>query len=443
MFLDYFLEQFEKNSLKTAIIWQDNEFSYKWMLGKIAEAGDFIRNNKIAFGSVVALRSDFNPHSIAYLLALIENGNICVPISYAVKKTDEYYDIAQVEFVIDIMEDKPTFVKRDVNEFHQILLKLKDIKHPGLILFSSGSTGKSKASVQDFSALLEKFKVKRHTLKTITFLLFDHIGGVNTLFYILSNCGTIIAPDDRNPDNICRLIEKYKVELLPTSPTFLNMILIHQSYKSNDISSLKMITYGTEAMPETTLKRFHELFPEIELKQTYGLSELGILRSKSRSSDSLWVKVGGEDYETKVVDDVLYIKAKTAMLGYLNAKSPFDIEGWFNTQDKVLVDGEWIKILGRETDIINVGGQKVYPAEVESVLLEIDNITEASVFGKENPLLGKIVAARISLKEDEPLSALKKRIRLFCKDKLESFKIPVDIEISLKLQVSDRFKKIR
>jgi long-chain acyl-CoA synthetase len=203
------------------------------------------------------------------------------------------------------------------------------------------------------------------------------------------------------------------------------------------------VTYGTEAMPEQTLKRFTELFPQIELKQTYGLSEIGIMRSRSRSSDSLWLKIGGEDYQTKIVDGVLYIKAKTAMLGYLNHPSPFDEEGWFNTQDRVEADGEWVKILGRETDIINVGGQKVYPAEVESVLLGIDNIAEASVFGRPNPIMGYVVAARVNLEEEEPLSALKKRIRSYCKDKLEPFKIPAHVEIASEKQVSDRFKKVR
>jgi acyl-CoA synthetase (AMP-forming)/AMP-acid ligase II len=109
----------------------------------------------------------------------------------------------------------------------------------------------------------------------------------------------------------------------------------------------------------------------------------------------------------------------------------------------VEVDGEWIKILGRVTDIINVGGQKVYPAEVESVLLEIDNVKEVSVFSKDNPIMGKVVGARFNLFNDESVSSFKKRVRQYCKDKLESFKIPVHIEVTKENQVSDRFKKVR
>lgn len=443
MFLDFLLKIFEENKEKNAFIWRNKTYTYEWLNLQIIKAQSFLKTKGIKFGEVTAIRSDFNPFSVAYLISLIENGNIVVPISFAVKTLEEFYDIAKVESVIEIKEEKPIVIRRSIKSSHSALLFLKEKKHPGLILFSSGSTGKSKAAVHDFVPLLEKFKVKRKLLKTITFLLFDHIGGVNTIFYILSNAGTVISVEDRSPENVCFMIEKYHVELLPTSPTFINMILISKAYEKYNISSLKMVTYGTESMQEQTLKTFHNLFPNIRLKQTYGLSELGILRSKSRSDESLWVKVGGEDYETKVVDNVLYIKAKTAMLGYLNAPSPFDKDGWFNTQDKVEVDGEWIKILGRTTDIINVGGQKVYPAEVESILLEMDNMIDVTVYSKKNPIMGNVVAAKINLQNEESSLELKKRIRKYCKDKLESYKIPAFIEIIKEKQITDRFKKVR
>jgi len=439
----FLIERFRENPKKTAILWQEQEYTYGWLLERYESARTMLQTNGIEAGDIVALRSDFNPSSIAFLMALLRNDNIIVPLSHAVKTLEEYCDIAEAEHLIEIEGDQKRFEKRSTKARHELLLALKERNHPGLVLFSSGSTGKSKAAVHDFVPLLGKFKARRNALRTITFLLFDHIGGINTLFYILSNVGTVVAPRERDPESICRLIEKYQVELLPTSPTFINMILMGRAYEKYDLSSLKLVTYGTEAMPEQTLKRFADLFPHIELKQTYGLSEIGIMRSRSRDSDSLWLKIGGEDYETKIVDGILHIKAKTAMLGYLNHASPFDEEGWFNTQDEVQVDGEWVKILGRETDIINVGGQKVYPAEVESVLLAIDNIAEVSVFGKSNPIMGYVVAARVNLKEAEPLSALKRRIRTYCKEKLESFKIPAHVEIVTENQVSDRFKKVR
>ena len=98
----------------------------------------------------------------------------------------------------------------------------------------------------------------------------------------------------------------------------------------------------------------NKIFPQVKILQTYGLIELGVLRSKSKKNDSLWVKIGGEGYKTRIIDGILQIQARSAMLGYLNAPSPFTEDGWFKTGDTVEVDGEYIKILGRKSEIINV-----------------------------------------------------------------------------------------
>jgi acyl-CoA synthetase (AMP-forming)/AMP-acid ligase II len=131
------------------------------------------------------------------------------------------------------------------------------------------------------------------------------------------------------------------------------------------------------------------------------------------------------------------------MLGYLNAPSPFDAEGWMNTGDMVEVEGEYIRILGRKSEIINVGGQKVYPAEVESTLLQMDNVRDAVVFGEQNPIMGNIVTARVNLFELETPGAFRKRMRAFCRDRLASFKIPVRVVISEQDQFSARYKRMR
>ena len=273
--------------------------------------------------------------------------------------------------------------------------------------------------------------------------MYDHIGGFNTLLYNLSNTGLIVTLRDRTPYNVLKAIEKYKVELLPTSPTFINLILLSEAYNQCDINSLRTVTYGTEPMPESTLKKFNKLFPKIKLLQTYGLSEVGILRSKSKSSDSLWVKVGGEGFDTRIIDGMLEIKAKSAMLGYLNAPSPFTSDGWFITGDAVEVDGEYIKILGRKSEIINVGGEKVYPQEVENVIQEMDNIAEVLVFGEKNPIVGNIVCAKVLLKSDKDEKLSITNIKKHCTKNLQNFKVPVKLEIVKKEQYSERFKKIR
>ncbi len=324
-----------------------------------------------------------------------------------------------------------------------MLLRLKQEQRPGLVLFSSGSTGKSKAALHDLLPILEKFKVRRHTRRAITFLLFDHIGGFNTLLYNLSNGGCTVTVQDRRPETVCRAIAEHGVSLLPTSPTFLNLLLVSEAHRKHDLSSLEVVTYGTEVMPQSTLDRFHAAFPNVRLQQTYGLSEIGIMRSKSKSSDSLWVKVGGEGFETRIVDGLLEIKAQSAMLGYLNAPSPFTEDGWFMTGDAVEVDGEYLKILGRRSEIINVGGEKVYPAEVESVLQLMDGVDDVVIFGEPHPITGQVVSARVKTSQPEALADFRKRMHAYCRGKLQRFKIPQKVVLVDDAVHTERFKKIR
>ena len=446
MFLDFLIATFQENKQEEAIVWKDRTFSYKWLLERYNYWRDKVKSNGISKGTIVIVEADFSPNSVALLLALLEQGCVFVPITESmIQNRDEFIGIAEGEFLFKIdKDDSVNISKLKYNSRNQIYHKLKEIGHPGLVLFSSGSSGKSKASVHDITRIIKKFKVRRYRFRTITFLLYDHIGGFNTLLYTLSNAGLIVTVSDRSPDSVLRAIEKYKVELLPTSPTFINLILLSDLYKQYNINSLKIVTYGTEPMPESTLKKFNYLFPNIKLLQTYGLSEVGILRSKSKSSGSLWIKVGGEGYRTRVVDGMLEIKAKSAMLGYLNAPNPFTDDGWFKTGDSVEVNGEYIKILGRKSEIINVGGEKVYPQDVENIILKHPRVLDVLVYGEKNPIIGNIVCAKIllsALKDDNTI--IIEDIKKHCKDRMQRFKVPVKITISKNRLFNNRMKKKR
>lgn len=440
------LNVFRKNLDKAAIVWKDKPYEYRWLLERIDYWEEFLQNEYVKPGTVAVIEADFSPNSVALFMALIQHACILVPITASVKsKRGEFIETAkgEISFVIDEGDDNVEFNRLPYSGEHELYQRLRQVNHPGIVFFTSGSTGKSKAVVHDLLKILVKFEVSRHVFTTLTFLLYDHIGGVNTMLYTLSNAGSIVTVQDRDPDTVLGAIEKYQIELLPTSPTFINLILLSEAYKRHKLNSLKIVTYGTEPMPESTLNRFHQLFPDIRLLQTYGLSEVGILRSKSRSSDSRWVKVGGEGYETRVMDGILQIKAKSAMLGYLNAPTPFAEDGWFITDDCVEVQGEYMRFLGRKSENINVGGEKVYPAEVENVIQQMENVCEANVYSEKNPIVGNIVCANVSLLHSENSKKFTLRLKKYCRERMQNYKVPVKVRIVTDKQHSDRFKKVR
>ncbi len=445
MFTHFLTAVFEQCRPDDAIVWKDQAYSYAWLLERTDHWREWLRGRKVEPGSVIALEGDFSPNAVALFLALLDEGCILVPLTSTVRaKRRQFIDVAQGEVAVGIDPDDEVALQRlDRRADHPLYEQLRTRGHPGLVLFSSGSTGESKAAVHDLVGLLEKFRVRRHCFRAISFLLYDHIGGVNTMLYTLSNGGCLVTVAERSPDAVLRAVQTHRVNLLPTSPTFINLILLSEAYRRYDLSSLETVTYGTEPMPESTLRRFHELFPHIRLVQTYGLSEVGILRSKSKSSDSLWMKIGGEGFQTRIVDGILQIRAKSAMLGYLNAPSPFTKDGWFVTGDSVRQDGEYVRILGRKSEMINVGGTKVFPAEVESVIQEMDNVADVSVFGQKNPITGQIVCARVTLQEDEPARAFTLRLKKFCRQRLQPFKVPVKVTTTQAPQHGSRFKRMR
>lgn len=446
MDISFLLDAFTENKNNEALVCEGEIITYAELLSEIEKWRQWANTQPgIDAGLVVTLEADFSAASVALLLILIESDCIVVPIAENVEGLKStLHEIAQAQTVIKLNAAGIAHCQTtSYSGEHPLYDQLRERHHPGLVLFSSGTTGVRKGVVHDFQLLLEKFRTPRHRKRTITFFLFDHIGGIDTLFYTLSNGGCVVTVANRQPETICHLIESFKVEVLPVSPTFINLLLLSELDKKYDLSSLEYVTYGSEVMPESTLQRLCERMPWVKTLQKYGLSEVGALRSKSESNDSVWVKLGGEGIELRVRDNMLEIKTNSAMLGYLNAESPFTDDGWFKTGDSVEVKGEYFKILGRKSEQINIGGEKFYPAEAETILAEIDNVVDVSVTSRPNPITGQMVVATFQLRETEDPAAFRTRVREFCQGRMPSFMAPQKIMISDKELHSERFKKLR
>lgn len=443
--VEFMPEALARTAEREAIVWKEKPYTYGWLAARFHYWKGFLAEKGITAGNVVVLEADLSPNALTLLLALADAECIAVPLTPAVQeKKSEFIEIAggEVGIAVDAQDEVSVrrLAYRATSEHYE---RLRSLGRPGLLIFSSGSTGKSKASVHDFSLLLDKFRKPRKAWRMIAFLLFDHIGGINTVLQTISSGGCLIAVQNRSPQAVLEAVERWKAEILPVTPTFMNLVLISEAYREHDLSSLQVVSYGTEPMPESTLRRFRAALPHVQLAQLYGLSETGILPSKSKDSDSLWVKIGGQGIETRVVDGMLQVKSGFSMLGYLNAPSPFTDDGWFMTGDSVEVDDEYMKILGRKSDLINIGGEKVYPSEVENVVQEMENVAEVSVYGERNPITGNIVCARVRLMRAEDERDFVPRLKAFCRERMQSYKVPVKVVVVEEKQHSERFKKTR
>ena len=441
--LERLIQQMEAVRGDIAVVASDAPVTYGALLESIADWTERLDAHGVAAGQVALLKGTFSRASISALIALFQKQAIVIllaPTSY--EKEAEFMEVGLAQWQIQANTGEIT--PRDLKADHPLYDKLRMAGEPGLVLFSSGSTGVSKGTVHSAARLLRKFAAPGKTLRTMAFLLFDHIAGIDTLFYSLFNQSTLVLPDDRSPDAVCAQIAKHRIEVLPTAPSFLNVLLLSGAYKSHDLSSLKIITYGSEMMPASTLNRCVEAFPQTRFIQKYGTSEIGAPPSRSKSDTSTWVKLGGDGFKWRVAEGKLEIKAKTAMLGYLNAPSPFTPDGYFMTGDAVEVDGDFIRFLGRDSDIINVGGQKVYPAEVENLIRNLADVEDVAVYGEPHAILGAAVVAK--LKPVDPATSLKDlriAIRTALSGQIEPYKIPQKYLLTQNALTTARGKQIR
>ena len=366
---------------KPFLIYKDREIYFK-------DVYDFECENlhEIRKGDVVALIGDYEPCSIAYLLKLIDLNTIIVPLTnLTTTQHDQFFDQACVDFVIQNGE----LSKRTHNKKNDKIDELRKLNHAGLVAFSSGTTSSPKAILHDLSLFLGKFSEPKKSLKTLNFLLFDHVGGLNTLFYSLFNNGTSVIPNERTVESVIHTCTKHEVELLPTTPTFLRMLLMSGYVPEKIPLTLKIISYGTEIMDELTLKTLCELLPKVDFRQTYGVSELGVMSVKLEARSSLYFKIGGDGVETCIKNNVLHIKTNKGMVGYLNSPSPFDKNGWYNTRDIVEEKNGFLKIIGRDSEMINVSGLKFMASDVERIAMSYKDVLFVKVVSKNNPITGQ------------------------------------------------------
>ena len=421
-------------------IWSDQPTPFLISKGEALSVADITTTNdhlsQIKQGDVVALIGDFDSVSIASLLHLIDLGAIVMPLStLTFSDHDYFFEAGMVQFVVN----GQSCIQIQNRKFHQLLSTLRSLDHAGLILFSTGPTGRPKAILHDMSNFLRRYDTVRPALKTLSFLLFDHIGGINTLFHTLFNKGMIVSPIDRSVSGILSSCEIFSVELLPTTPTFLRMMLMSGLLPAAIPQSLKVVTYGTERMDQITLNTIADLLPQIDFRQTYGMSELGILRVKSASRNSLYMSVGGEGVETRInSQQTLEIKSDSRMLGYLNAPSPFSEDGWYDTKDIVTQQGNNIRITGRTSEFVNVGGLKFMLSEVELVVLGFPGVDLVTATARDNPITGQHV--ELTVQPHDPSTFEKEDLSSFIQENLQPHMRPMRIRIGT-VPVGHRFKK--
>ncbi|MER5963224.1 fatty acid--CoA ligase family protein [Streptomyces sp. NPDC002057] len=465
---DELVRRFEDFGTRTALFDRGAAVTYAELLQRIREVRERLVLHGVRPRETVVVHGDYSLDSVAVLFALHLGRNVVVPVvtltdttlgtlvehcrpGHLVKASGDGVEIEELVGPAEAGGGPDAGGGADTpggpGTVHG---RLGDPDAAGLVLLSSGSTGAPKVILHNLDVLVDEKLQKRprrrsNALNILMVLMFDHIGGINSLLSTLLVGGTAVLPRHRTPDEICALIERHRILVLPTSPTYLNLIMVGGYHRTHDLSSLRLITYGTEPMSDELLQRVHRTFPGVRLLQTFGTSETGIATTTSESSSSTYFKISGDGVEHRVVDGELQLRSRTQFLGYLNYDDDALTEdGWFRTGDLVeeAADG-YLRIKGRAKEIINVGGEKLLPLELESVLLGSPLVEDCVVYGSPNAITGQSVC--VDVKPRDPLSRaeLRRHVTEFLSGRVEPFKMPSKINVVDTIGMSDRMKKLR
>lgn len=285
-----------------------------------------------------------------------------------------------------------------------------------ITIFTSGTTGQPKRvihSVQNFTRSVRCAERYRGQVWAYAYNP-THMAGLQVFFQAFENQNTLVNVLGLIRDEVYNLIERYSVTHISATPTFYRLLLpFEQEY-----SSVQRITLGGENSDRYLYDAIHNIFPSAKINNIYASTEAGSLFAAK--DDCFRIPASIRD-KIKVVDDELLIHRSL-----LGRSESFSFDGdYYHSNDLI----EWVnrhegtfRFKSRKNELINVGGYKVNPGEVEVVINAIEGVRQSLVYGKSNSVLGNVLCADIQLEENALVKELDIRCQL--KNKLQDFKIP-------------------
>ena len=312
-----------------------------------------------------------------------------------------------------------------------------DMESPQMLLYTSGTTGKPKGAILSHRHILWNAINTSHRLLTASDTVLIHspmfyTGGLNVFtlpaFYLGA---TVAILKTFHADEVLEQVERLRITCMFAVPTQLGMMADSPRFGTVDLSSLRYVISGGAPCPVDLIERWIER--GVTMRQGFGLTEAGpnCFALDARDAVRKAGSIGFPNFtvEARIEDGELLLKTPAMCSGYWNNPEQTAAairEGWFHTGDIATVDSEgyWY-IVDRKKDMFISGGENVYPAEVERVLLSHPKVAEAAVFGTPHLKWGEVGMAAVVLKDGEALTG--QELLSFCVGKIAKFKIPKSV----------------
>lgn len=297
-------------------------------------------------------------------------------------------------------------------------------------ILTSGTTGRPKAAQHSWRSLTRPVRRVRdgtHPRWLLTYR--PHLyAGLQVMMQCMLNQGTLVLPGPGDSaEQVATLAADARVEFASATPSYWRWLLAMAGSRLLAKIPLKQITLGGEAVDQATLDALHRTFPNTRLVHIYATTELGRCFSVTdglAGFPARFLEEASRDgVEMRVEDGELVVRSANAMMTYEQARgSPR--EDWFPTGDLVKTEGDRVYFVGRKTDMINVGGNKVYPLEIEDIIRGVPGVADTRVYGEASSVVGELVKCDVVVERGYDASEVEAAIRRRTLAVLNSFQRP-------------------
>ncbi|WP_460773099.1 o-succinylbenzoate--CoA ligase [Microbacterium sp. GXF7504] len=476
-----------------AVVYRDQTLGYAELAGRIRRLANALADRGVRAGDRVAYLGNNHPSFLETLFATATLGAIFVPLNTRLAAPE-------IEFALEDSGATTLVLREDlrdlaragawstgvtrriivgadaypaVESYEEVLASGADtdvdvavtLDDPAIILYTSGTTGHPKGAVLThgnltwncFNAVVDYGVTAADRVLLISPMF--HVASLNMgALPVLLQGGQVILHERFEPGEVLRTIESDRVTMLSGVPTTFQMLQEHPDFDTTDISSLQHLTCGGSTMPERMLNAYEAR--GLSFSCGYGMTETapGATAMPPRMSKEKMGSSGLAHFFTdvKVVDEhgeqvpagtvgEVWVRGPNVIKEYWNrpdATASAFVDGWFRSGDLGTMDEDgYLRISDRLKDMIISGGENIYSAEVESVIMEIPAISSVALIGVPDERWGEVPLAVVSLKPGAQLDP--EEIPRHLTGRLAKYKIPkrVVFEDELPRTASGKIRK--
>jgi acyl-CoA synthetase (AMP-forming)/AMP-acid ligase II len=310
-----------------------------------------------------------------------------------------------------------------------------------LTILTSGSSGQPKAVRHSWETLGRPVRRTSDQVTQRWLLTYrPHLyAGLQVALQCFLNGGALVAPrPGMSAAEVADLAAASRVQFVSATPSYWRWLLTFAAMETLQRLDLVQVTLGGEVVPQEVLDKLKECFPRARVVHIYATTELGrcfsVTDSKAGFPASFLDQRSPDGVELRIVNDELCVRSANAMQGY---------DGNEGAGDLVQIAAGRVHFRGRASDIINVGGNKVHPLEIERVIRSVPGVADVRVFGRASSIVGQIVECEVVTDEGADSTLVQETVRSHCLNQLSSHQRPRTIRMVSNIGVSSAGKRTR